>query len=55
MPPEWMWSVDEELETWFEQVEEDRREKWGNRGGGRERDERPPLMQNALTKGRARR
>ncbi len=31
IPPEWMWSVDHELELWFERVE---REREANRPGG---------------------
>lgn len=28
-PPEWMWSVDHELEVWFEQIKVARDEKYG--------------------------
>lgn len=44
MPPEWMWSVDHELEIWFERISEERDEKCG---GGDKRDE-VPLMDNEL-------
>lgn len=44
IPPEWMWSVDHELEIWFERVEEERDERFG----GGDRRERTPMMQNEL-------
>ena len=45
MPPEWMWSVDHELEIWFERVEAEREEKYG--GTGDDRTE-VPMMTNEL-------
>jgi hypothetical protein len=41
VPPEWMWSVESELEIWFERVQTEREERYG---GGGKRDE--PMMQN---------
>lgn len=29
MPPEWMWPFDEDLELWFEEVDRNRKEKYG--------------------------
>lgn len=57
-PPEWMWALDDELEKWFEEVEETRKEKYGT--GGRSDDARSndtvvPMMQNELTRNRRRR
>ena len=54
IPPEWMWSLDDELETWFDDVKEARKEKWGG-GRGRERDREVPMMQNELARNRRRR
>lgn len=47
IPPTWMWSLDEELNDWFEQLESSRKDKGG--GGG---DEPVPMMQNELAKSR---
>lgn len=44
MPPEWMWSVDHELEIWFERVQEEREERYG----GSASRETTPMMQNEL-------
>jgi hypothetical protein len=53
-PPEWMWALDDELEKWFDDVEENRKEKYGiNRDSGN--DTVVPLMQNELTRNRRRR
>jgi hypothetical protein len=51
-PPEWMWALDDELETWFEEVEENRKEKYGLKDSD---DTVVPMMQNQLTLGRNRR
>lgn len=48
MPPEWMWPFDEELELWFEEVERQRKEKYG--GGASESTEN--LLENEYAKGR---
>jgi hypothetical protein len=29
MPPAWMWSLDDDLEDWFDRVKADRDEKYG--------------------------
>lgn len=52
-PPEWMWSLDDELEKWFDEVEEARREKYGV---SRDHDDTiVPMMQNEMTRNRRRR
>jgi hypothetical protein len=53
IPPEWMWPLDEELESWFDEVKESRRDRAGNRDNGR--SSTVPLMQNELTRRRRRR
>lgn len=57
IPPEWMWSLDDELEKWFDDVEEARRDRYeSRRNGGRSRDqEAPQMMVNELARGRRRR
>lgn len=40
MPPEWMWSVDHELEIWFEKLKDARAEKYGTPR------EESPMMSN---------
>lgn len=52
MPPEWMWHLDSELSSWFDEVKRKRDDRYG--GGDRD-DDRPttvPLMENELAKGR---
>lgn len=51
VPPEWMWSLDDELESWFEDVEEAREAKFGG-SSTRNKDEVVPMMQNQLSKNR---
>lgn len=53
MPPEWMWSLDEPIEEWFEEVEAVREDR--NAGGRANQDTDVPLMQNMLAAGRKRR
>lgn len=48
IPPSWMWIFEDELEIWFDDVEEKRKEKYGDRSG----DTTVPLMDNELAKGR---
>lgn len=48
MPPSWMWPFAHELELWFEDVDQKRKEKHGIAGG----DETVPMMNNELAKGR---
>jgi hypothetical protein len=49
MPPEWMWPFDEELESWFEDVERKRKERYGNRGD--DADSSGPMTENEYAKG----
>lgn len=44
VPPRWMWTVDHELDLWFEEVERQREEKYG----GRSEDESAGMMSNEL-------
>lgn len=44
MPPRWMWHLDWELETWFEEVETLRKQKYG--GGSDESLEEASMMRN---------
>lgn len=57
IPPEWMWTLDEDLEAWFQDVEEARKAKYSsnNSDSGGRGLERVPLMQNALSQGKSRR
>ncbi len=48
MPPAWMWPYEDELEIWFENVEEQRKEKYGG-GGSTAEDTDAPLMRNELS------
>ena len=48
MPPEWMWTVDDELEIWFDEVKARREERY-NAGSG---DETPEMMSNTLVRKR---
>lgn len=34
MPPTWMWPYDDELSTWFEGVEERRKDRYGGGSDG---------------------
>lgn len=45
-PPEWMWAFEDELESWFEEVEAARERKYG--GGREDADEEVPMMSNEL-------
>lgn len=49
VPPSWMWPFEDELEIWFDQVEEKRSERYGNRG---DNDTTVPMMSNEMAKGR---
>lgn len=49
IPPSWMWHLEEELQIWFQGVDDKR--KSGSSTGGSE-DEAPDLAQNVLAKGR---
>ena len=50
MPPQWMWTLDQQLNEWFEEVDSRRKEKYG--GGGGDSDESSPMMQNELARDR---
>lgn len=52
IPPKWMWCFEEELEIWFEEVDQQRKARFG--GGESRGDENVPMMQNEMTKGRRR-
>lgn len=49
-PPSWMWPFEDELDVWFANVEEERKNKYG--GDDSDTDNNEPLMQNELAKGR---
>lgn len=54
MPPEWMWPFDNDLDQWFAEVEEKRKERYG-RGGGDDDDtddKDKPMMTNELARRR---
>lgn len=48
-PPEWMWPFDDELQIWFDEVEEERNRKFGRQGND-DSDEVVPMMSNELAK-----
>lgn len=52
MPPEWMWSLDEDLAEWFKDVAERRRERFGGTGSPEKLEDAPDMMVNELTRGR---
>jgi hypothetical protein len=52
MPPQWMWPFEDDLEIWFEDVEQKRKERFG--GGSSSGDTDVPLMKNELSEGRGR-
>lgn len=49
-PPEWMWPHEDELVIWFDEVEEERKRKYG-RPSNDDDDETVPMMSNELAKG----
>lgn len=51
MPPEWMWTVDHELEAWFDRVEDDRKKKYGGGKEGLDPDDEG-VVTNELAAGR---
>jgi hypothetical protein len=57
VPPEWMWSLDDELEEWFEEVAAARKARFGGgaSSNGSEPDEAPQMMSNQLAERRKRR
>lgn len=48
-PPEWMWTLDHELEAWFDEVDRKRKERFGIEDDDREA---PQMMQNEFAKNR---
>lgn len=46
-----MWPFEDELEIWFQKVEEDRKNKYGSDDSSEDSDNEP-LMQNELARGR---
>lgn len=50
IPPRWMWPFESELEIWFEEVDEKRKEKY--EGGSGESHDEVPMMSNELARGR---
>lgn len=53
MPPSWMWPFEDELEIWFAEVEEERKNKYSPTGGDSD-DGDSSMMQNDLAVGRGR-
>lgn len=47
IPPRWMWTVDHDLDIWFEEVERKREEKFGT-GGSSDDEPAGPMMRNEL-------
>lgn len=45
IPPAWMWPFEDELSTWFERVEAERKERYG--GGTDDGAQEAPMMSNA--------
>lgn len=45
MPPRWMWHLDEELEVWFEEIDEKRKQKYSTNSSD---DESGNLVRNEL-------
>lgn len=52
MPPEWMWPFPDELELWFEDVKQARKEKYGP--GGADDSDDDDMIENKLAPRRAR-
>lgn len=56
MPPPWMWPHDKELESWFDEVERAREEKYGLSSGDKNDDDDDgggsSMMSNELARGR---
>lgn len=51
MPPRWMWPFAEELESWFADVEEQRKDKYSSDGSGDDSAD-SSMMENELARGR---
>lgn len=54
MPPEWMWPFDNDLDGWFAEVEQKRKERFGRDGSADDDDDDKdkPMMQNELARQR---
>lgn len=50
IPPQWMWPFEDELDTWFEEVERARNEKYGI--NKEDDDESGSMMSNEYAQGR---
>jgi hypothetical protein len=46
VPPQWMWIFPEELDVWFDNVERERKNRYGGKSGD------DGMMQNEYAKGR---
>lgn len=56
IPPEWMWSLDDELEEWFEEVTRARKARFsGTASSSGSSEEAPQMMSNELAERRKRR
>lgn len=51
MPPEWMWPLDDALESWFKEVERKRKDRFGGSGDDDD-DDGTPMMHNEYAKDR---
>lgn len=54
MPPEWMWPFEDELQIWFERVDEARKEKYGGGGSSSSSGDEGLMMGNEMAAGRGR-
>lgn len=54
MPPDWMWPFEDELEQWFADVEEKRKQKYGGGGDTSSDESSGPMMKNEFAQGRGR-
>lgn len=54
VPPEWMWPFEDELDVWFEQVEENRKAKYGVDSGSSSSSQTVPMSKNEFAQGRGR-
>lgn len=52
MPPEWMWPFPDDLELWFEDVKQARKERFS---GGQDDNDDDDMVENELAPRRARR
>lgn len=52
MPPRWMWPFDQELEAWFERVDEERKAKFNKGASAGSSESEGSMIQNEYAKGR---